>query len=122
MSPMHKSLQRLFDCSRASGETRSSQISLSLRSGLHAGPFPVDFLDVATGVVVDVEYISWPVALKLRHRMLRKIGYIPIRLDYWEFRRARSDTDRLSMIAHKLKKLRDSRREMQLYCDSARQG
>ncbi|CAE8603160.1 unnamed protein product, partial [Polarella glacialis] len=67
-----------------------------------AGAFTVDFLDEESRLVLDIELVSWPVTCRVRHDVLRQIGYKPARLEYWDWKALRSSGDREAFLVRLL--------------------
>eukprot|EP00438_Fugacium_kawagutii_P019706 Skav215084 [mRNA] locus=scaffold1068:27899:29092:+ [translate_table: standard] len=44
-------------------------------------------------IAIDLEIVSWPTARHLKHRLLEAQGYRMVNLQYWDWRRARTEED-----------------------------
>lgn len=69
------------------------------------GPYRMDMFDEATKIGIDVEIISWPTSRLLKHRLLERLGYRPLRLHYWEWRRARTEEDQNTFLEREINQL-----------------
>lgn len=95
-SRLHNEIVMRFDHLR--GMANGTRWALRMQTGCTCGPYRVDLLDEDTKVCMDVEMISWPFARHAKHRRLEELGYKPIRLDYWAWRRARTEEDQHSFL------------------------
>ena len=44
-------------------------------------------------LAIDLEIVSWPTARHVKHRLLEAQGYRMVNLQYWDWRRARTEED-----------------------------
>eukprot|EP00928_Gymnodinium_smaydae_P001821 TRINITY_DN10654_c1_g1_i2.p1 TRINITY_DN10654_c1_g1~~TRINITY_DN10654_c1_g1_i2.p1 ORF type:complete len:547 (+),score=69.35 TRINITY_DN10654_c1_g1_i2:81-1721(+) len=75
------------------GAANGTRWQLRVQRNQQAGPYRVDMLDETTKVAIDIEIVSMPTSRRLKHRLLERIGYKPICINYWAWRRARSEED-----------------------------
>merc|ERR1712014_451717 len=94
----------VYDVLRALRHEGASEIApLSPQRGCSPSGCPVDFLDTATGVVVDLETVTWPVSRKIKHALLQHRGYRPVRLRFWDLEAARlAASDWRELIAQRV--------------------
>lgn len=104
-SRLHNEIVMRFDNLR--GNANGMKWQLRMQRNQPCGPYRVDMLDEDTKVVLDVEIISWPTSRRLKHRLLQDLGYKPLRLDYWEWRRARSEEDQNTFLEREVSRLLD---------------
>mmetsp|Transcript_129369 Transcript_129369/g.258287 ORF Transcript_129369/g.258287 Transcript_129369/m.258287 type:complete len:584 (-) Transcript_129369:37-1788(-) len=90
-SRLHNEIIMRFDHLR--GMANGMRWQLRMLRNQPTGPYRVDMLDEDSKIVLDVETISWPVSRRMKHEFLRGLGFKPLRIDYWEWRRARSEED-----------------------------
>merc|ERR1712039_567773 len=95
-SRLHNEMVMRFDHLR--GSANGTRWQLRMQRNQPCGPYKVDMLDEDTKVALDVEIISWPTSRRMKHRLLRGLGYRPVRLEYWEWRRARSEEDQSTFL------------------------
>eukprot|EP00927_Polykrikos_kofoidii_P044467 TRINITY_DN38423_c0_g1_i2.p1 TRINITY_DN38423_c0_g1~~TRINITY_DN38423_c0_g1_i2.p1 ORF type:complete len:602 (+),score=107.26 TRINITY_DN38423_c0_g1_i2:33-1808(+) len=96
MSKAHDDIEALL--SRVANPVGRPLPPLNWQRGRRAGVFPVDFLEASTSLVLDLELPGSLVTCRVRHRALQDLGYRPLRLDYLDFRAARSDADRSALL------------------------
>ena len=60
---------------------------LAIQRNAQAGPYRVDFLDEKLRLVVDIDTLSRPTTLALKHRHLKSLGFHVVGLGYWDIRR-----------------------------------
>merc|ERR1740123_2550649 len=90
-SRLHNEIVMRFDHLR--GMANGMRWQLRMLRNQPAGPYRVDMLDEESKIVLDVETISWPVSRRMKHEFLAGLGFKPLRIDYWEWRRARNEED-----------------------------
>ncbi|CAE7366045.1 unnamed protein product [Symbiodinium sp. CCMP2592] len=59
------------------------------------GPFLVDFFLEQSSLVIDLDLVSWPISRRVRHRLLRKLGYRTVLVSPWDLKNLRTDADLL---------------------------
>eukprot|EP00439_Symbiodinium_sp_Y106_P060857 s430_g9.t1 len=59
------------------------------------GPFLVDFFLERSSLVIDLDLVSWPISRRVRHRLLRKLGYRTVLVSPWDLKNLRTDADLL---------------------------
>ena len=84
---LHSEVLALIESIKPSGAISEK---LALQRGAQAGGFRVDFLDVKHKLSVDIDTLSRPTTLGLRHRLLKAQGYAPVRVGYWDIRRMKT--------------------------------
>eukprot|EP00927_Polykrikos_kofoidii_P054236 TRINITY_DN4868_c0_g1_i2.p1 TRINITY_DN4868_c0_g1~~TRINITY_DN4868_c0_g1_i2.p1 ORF type:complete len:582 (-),score=112.64 TRINITY_DN4868_c0_g1_i2:80-1825(-) len=97
---LHNEILLRFD--NLSGSANGLVWQLRMLRAQPAGPFRVDFLDEETKIALDVEIISWPTSRRLKHRLLKELGFHPLRLEYWEWRRARTEEEQNSFLQREI--------------------
>lgn len=90
-SRLHNEIVMRFDHLR--GMANGTRWKLRMLRNQQCGPCRVDMLDEESKIAIDVEIVSWPTSRKLKHRLLRDLGFQPLRLEYWDWRRARTEED-----------------------------
>ena len=60
---------------------------LAIQRNAQAGLYRVDFLDEKLRLVVDIDTLSRPTTLALKHRHLKSLGFLVVGLGYWDIRR-----------------------------------
>lgn len=90
-SRLHNEIVMRFD--HLSGSCNGLKWQLRMLRNKPCGPYRVDMLDEETKIALDVEIISWPTDKRMKHRVLEGLGYRPIRIEYWDWRRARTEED-----------------------------
>merc|ERR1719387_125954 len=84
------------------GMARGLQWQLRVQRNQQCGPYRVDMLDVETKIVIDVEVLNRPTSKAMKHRHLLELGYKPLRLDYWEWRKSRSEEDQNTFLQREI--------------------
>jgi len=95
-SRLHNEVVMRFDQLR--GTASGTRWQLRMQRNQQCGPYRVDMLDEDTRVALDLEIISWPTARHMKHRLLKGLGYRPVRLEYWDWRRTRSEEDQNTFL------------------------
>lgn len=90
-SRLHSEIVMRMDALR--GSTRDLRWHLRMQRNVPCGQFRVDMLDEESKVVIDVELIAWPTSRRLKHRLLTSLGYKPLLMDYWDWRKARTEQE-----------------------------
>merc|ERR1712039_694765 len=90
-SRLHNEIVMRFDHLR--GVANGLRWQLRMQRNQQCGPYRVDMLDEDTKIALDVEIISWPTSRLLKHRLIEGLGFKPLRLHYWDWRRARTEED-----------------------------
>ena len=90
-SRLHNEVMMRFDQLR--GSSKGVRWKLQMQRNSSCGPYRVDMLDQDTKIAVDLEIVSWPTARHLKHRLLEAQGYRMVNLQYWDWRRARTEED-----------------------------
>ncbi|CEL93169.1 unnamed protein product [Vitrella brassicaformis CCMP3155] len=67
--------------------------ALSVLRNQRAGYYRVDLYDEETKIAIDLDTVNRPVGRLLKHRHMSLQGYRPVSLDYWMWRRCRSEED-----------------------------
>lgn len=62
------------------------------------GPYIVDFLEESSKIVLDIDTLSRSQPKGLKHRHLEQLGYKPAVLNYWQWRRCRTDADKSLLL------------------------
>lgn len=102
-SRLHNEIVMRFDHLR--GTANGTKWQLRMQRNQPCGPYRVDMLDEETQIALDIEIISWPTSRLLKHRMLDKLGYKTLRLNYWDWRRARSEEDQNAFLEREVARL-----------------
>jgi len=102
-SRLHNELVMRFDHLRGSANGNAWQLRM-LRNQ-PCGPYRVDLYDEASKVALDVETISWPTSRRLKHRILVDQGYKPLLIEYWEWRRVRTEEEQMAYLKDEVTKL-----------------
>jgi len=95
-SSLHSEVLMRLD--EVSGVANGIHWQLQMQQNQKIGPFLVDMFDTNTGIALDIDIISWPVSRVMKHRMIENLGYKPLLLSYWEWRRNRSEDEQLSYL------------------------
>merc|ERR1719382_1064339 len=95
-SRLHNEIVTRFDHLR--GRAGGVRWQLRMQRNQQCGPYRVDMLDEDTRVALDVEIVSWPTSRHMKHRLLAGLGFRTLRLDYWEWRRARTEDDQNTFL------------------------
>lgn len=61
-----------------------------------AGPYRVDMR--YGRLVVDVDGPESPTTCAVKHRILEKLGFRPISINYWRWRQCKSDEDEIALL------------------------
>jgi len=93
---LHGEIVMRFDNLR--GTANGLKWQLRMQQNQIAGPYRVDMMDEDTRVCLDVETISWPTSRRLKHRILETQGFKPVRIQYWDWRRARTEEDQNTFL------------------------
>ncbi|CAE7765309.1 unnamed protein product, partial [Symbiodinium sp. CCMP2592] len=88
---LHNEVVMRFDHLR--GATNGMRWQLRMQRNQACGPYRVDLFDEDTKTALDLEIISWPTARHLKHRLLEGLGFRVLALQYWDWRRARTEED-----------------------------
>lgn len=102
-SRLHGELLMRFDSLR--GSANGTRWQLQMQRNHQCGPFRVDLFDEGTKVVLDIETIAWPTSKKMKHRFLGELGYKTLLLDYWDWRRARTEEDQSLFLKSQVTRL-----------------
>jgi len=105
-SRLHNEIVTRLD--HLSGMANGVKWSLRMQRNHGCGPFRVDMMDEETKLVLDVEIISWPTSRKLKHRLAKGLGYKPLLLEYWEWRRARTEEDQAAFLEREIVRVLES--------------
>lgn len=105
-SRLHNEIVMRLDNLR--GTTNSTKWQLRMQRNQSCGPYRVDMFDKETQIAVDLEIISWPTSRHLKHRLLENQGYRMVRLQYWDWRRARTEEDQNLFLERELARLLES--------------
>eukprot|EP00441_Pelagodinium_beii_P003545 CAMPEP_0197691952 /NCGR_PEP_ID=MMETSP1338-20131121/110436_1 /TAXON_ID=43686 ORGANISM="Pelagodinium beii, Strain RCC1491" /NCGR_SAMPLE_ID=MMETSP1338 /ASSEMBLY_ACC=CAM_ASM_000754 /LENGTH=490 /DNA_ID=CAMNT_0043274561 /DNA_START=131 /DNA_END=1603 /DNA_ORIENTATION=+ len=100
---LHNEIVMRFDNLR--GTANGMKWQLRMQRNQTCGPYRVDMLDEETKTALDLEIISWPTSRHLKHRMLENLGYRVLRLQYWDWRRARTEEDQNIFLEREVTKL-----------------
>lgn len=90
-SRLHNEVMMRFDQLR--GSSNGVRWKLQMQRNSSCGPYRVDMLDQETKLAIDLEIVSWPTARHVKHRLLEAQGYRMVNLQYWDWRRARTEED-----------------------------
>eukprot|EP00929_Paragymnodinium_shiwhaense_P088352 TRINITY_DN48658_c0_g1_i1.p1 TRINITY_DN48658_c0_g1~~TRINITY_DN48658_c0_g1_i1.p1 ORF type:complete len:582 (-),score=133.76 TRINITY_DN48658_c0_g1_i1:13-1758(-) len=74
------------------------KFQLKMERNRQCGPYRVDMFDEGSNLAVDLEVVSWPTSRRLKHRILQGLGYKTLRLDYWDWRRTRTEDDQNTFL------------------------
>ncbi|CAE8617075.1 unnamed protein product [Polarella glacialis] len=102
-SRLHNEIVMRFDSLR--GAAHGMRWQLRMQRNQNCGPYRVDMLDEDTKIAMDVEIISWPTSRHLKHRLLKDMGYKMLRLEYWDWRRARTEEDQNIFLEREITRL-----------------
>lgn len=105
-SRLHNEIVMRFDHLR--GVTKGLRWQLRMQRSQQCGPYRVDMLDEDTKIALDIETIIWPCNRTMKHRLISNLGFKPIRLEYWEWRRARSEEDQNVFLEREVNRLLES--------------
>lgn len=105
-SRLHNEIVMRFDHLR--GMANGLRWQLRMQRNKQCGPYRVDMLDEETKIALDVETIIWPCSRRMKHRLLGDLGYLPVRLEYWEWRRARTEEDQNVFLEREVSRLLES--------------
>lgn len=84
---LHAEVLALIEAIRPTGVITEK---LALQRGAQAGGFRVDFFDEKQKICVDIDTLSRPTSLGLKHRLLSAQGLCPVRVGYWDIRRMKN--------------------------------
>ena len=101
-SRLHNEVMMRFD--HFQGSSNGLNWQLQMRRNAVCGPYKVDMLDEKTNILLDLEIISWPTARHLKHRLLQGLGFRTVSLQYWDWRRARSEEDQQLLLQREITK------------------
>lgn len=102
-SRLHNEIVLRFDNLR--GIAKGMKWHLRMQRNQQCGPYRVDMVDNDTKVALDVEIISWPTLRKMKHELLETLGYHPLRIEYWEWRRARTEQDQNTFLEREVSRV-----------------
>eukprot|EP00933_Yihiella_yeosuensis_P070882 TRINITY_DN79046_c0_g1_i1.p1 TRINITY_DN79046_c0_g1~~TRINITY_DN79046_c0_g1_i1.p1 ORF type:complete len:575 (-),score=99.25 TRINITY_DN79046_c0_g1_i1:180-1904(-) len=102
-SRLHNEIVMRFDHLRGSAEGMKWQ--LRMQRNQPCGPFRVDMIDEDTKIALDIDIISWPITRHLKHRLLENQGYRMLCLEYWDWRRARTEEDQNIFLEREINRL-----------------
>lgn len=105
-SRLHNEIVMRFDHLR--GVANGLRWQLRMQRNQQCGPYRVDMLDEDTKIALDVETIIWPCSRAQKHRVLSGLGFRPLRLEYWEWRRARTEEDQNAFLEREVSRLLES--------------
>jgi len=95
-SRLHNEIVMRFDSLK--GMANGTRWQLRMLRNQPCGPYRVDLFDEESKVALDVEIISWPSSRKLKHRLLSNLGFLPLRIEYWEWRQARTEEEQVKYL------------------------
>jgi len=72
---------------------------LQMKQNVLIGPVRVELLDEVTHLVVDTELAGSPVTRRVRHQLVKLLGYKPFRVESWDWQQAGSEADRRTFLA-----------------------
>ena len=101
-SRLHNEVMMRFD--QLQGSSKGLKWRLKMQRNGVCTPYRVDMLDEKLGIALDLEIISWPTARHLKHRLLEGKGYRMVKLEYWDWRRARSEEDQSVLLEREVTK------------------
>jgi len=84
------------------GTANGLRWQLRMLRNQQCGPYRVDMFDEDTKIALDVEIIGWPTSRRMKHRLLKANGYRPVRLEYWDWRRARTEEDQMTFLEREI--------------------
>lgn len=84
------------------GTANGLRWQLRMLRNQQCGPYRVDMFDEDTKIALDVEIIGWPTSRRMKHRLLEANGYRPVRLEYWDWRRARTEEDQMTFLEREI--------------------
>jgi len=105
-SQLHNEIVMRFDSLR--GAANGMKWQLRMQRNQPCGPYRVDMLDEETQTALDLEIINWPTSRHLKHRLLESQGYRVLRLDYWDWRSARTEKDQNLFLEREVTRLFES--------------
>lgn len=105
-SRLHNEIVMRFDHLRCTANGMKWQFRMQRNKA--CGPYRVDMLDEESKLALDLEIINWPTSRKLKHQLLERLGYRMIRLDYWEWRRARTEEDQNAFLEREVTRTLES--------------
>jgi len=97
-SRLHNEVVMRFDSLRGGPKGAHWQLRMQRNRPCAPSAYRVDMIDEETKVVLDVEIVSWPTSRRMKHRHLKRLGYKPVLLQYWDWRRARSEEDQSTFL------------------------
>eukprot|EP00931_Biecheleriopsis_adriatica_P112620 TRINITY_DN872_c0_g1_i1.p1 TRINITY_DN872_c0_g1~~TRINITY_DN872_c0_g1_i1.p1 ORF type:complete len:564 (+),score=121.58 TRINITY_DN872_c0_g1_i1:47-1738(+) len=100
---LHNEIVMRFD--NLTGSASGMKWQLRMQRNRPCGPYRVDMLDEDTQTALDLEIISWPTSRHLKHRLLKSLGYRVLRLQYWDWRRARTEEDQNLFLEREINRL-----------------
>lgn len=71
---------------------------LDFQRSTKAGPYHVGFLDEKSKIVIDMARVGSVTNGLMKMRHLEKLGYKPILLPFWDYRRCRSEVEQTSLL------------------------
>ncbi|CDJ42624.1 hypothetical protein, conserved [Eimeria tenella] len=75
---------------------------LQLQRSSSCGGYRVDFYDEETKIIVEVDMIYRHAPCTLKHRHLNLQGFLPVSVEYWQWRRCRSEEEQLLYLQQRL--------------------
>jgi len=102
-SRLHNEIVMRFDHLR--GMANGTRWQLRMLRNQPCGPYRVDLFDEESKIALDLEIVSWPTSRKLKHRLLTGLGFQLLRLDYWDWRRARTETEQNAYLEREINNL-----------------
>eukprot|EP00930_Biecheleria_cincta_P088178 TRINITY_DN77410_c0_g1_i1.p1 TRINITY_DN77410_c0_g1~~TRINITY_DN77410_c0_g1_i1.p1 ORF type:complete len:580 (+),score=99.04 TRINITY_DN77410_c0_g1_i1:58-1797(+) len=102
-SQLHNEIVKRFDNLR--GAANGMKWQLRMQRNQSCGPYRVDMLDEETQTALDLEIINWPTSRHLKHRLLESQGYRMLRLQYWDWRSARTEADQNLFLEREVTRL-----------------
>lgn len=105
-SQLHNEIVMRFDNLR--GAANGMKWQLRMQRNQSCGPYRVDMLDEETQTALDLEIINWPTSRHLKHRLLENEGYRMLRLQYWDWRSARTEEDQNLFLEREVTRIFES--------------
>lgn len=95
-SRLHNEIVMRFDHLR--GMANGLRWQLRMLRNQPCGPYRVDLFDEESKIALDLEIVSWPTSRKLKHRLLTDLGFHMLRIDYWDWRKARTEAEQIAYL------------------------
>eukprot|EP00922_Rhytidocystis_sp_ex-Travisia-forbesii_P052832 GHVS01078371.1.p1 GENE.GHVS01078371.1~~GHVS01078371.1.p1 ORF type:complete len:562 (-),score=56.04 GHVS01078371.1:41-1726(-) len=80
----------------------NGKYQLNVQRCVKVGNYKVGMVDEETKIVIEQDFLARPTNGIMKMRHLEKLGYRPVLIPFWQWRRCRSETDQILLVKHGL--------------------